>query len=72
MEELDEVDVVLLLAEVLLEEVVDGSFEHERVVDGDVSDVFLRQRRVGELALGAVSKPRYDSQLGTSTVARDV
>lgn len=41
-EELEKVDVVLLLTEVLLEEDVDGSLEHERVVDGDVADVLLR------------------------------
>ena len=34
-EELKEVDVVGLGAEVLLEKVVDGTLEHERVVDGD-------------------------------------
>jgi len=42
MEKFNQVNIVLLLTEVLLEEVVDGSFEHERVVDGDVSDAFLR------------------------------
>lgn len=30
-----------MLAEVFLEEVVDGSFEHECIVDGDHSDVGL-------------------------------
>lgn len=40
-EELDEVDVVRLLAEVLLQEVVDSGLEHERVVDGNVADVGL-------------------------------
>lgn len=37
-EELEEVDVVRLLAEVLLEEKVDGHLEHAPVVDGDISD----------------------------------
>lgn len=41
MEQFDQVNVVLLLTEVFLEKVVDGSFEHEGVVDGDVSDAFL-------------------------------
>lgn len=41
MEEFEQVDVVFLLPEVLLEEVVDRSLEHECVVDGNVADVFL-------------------------------
>jgi hypothetical protein len=40
-EKFHQVDVVLLLSEVLLEEVVDSGFEHERVVDSDVTDAFL-------------------------------
>lgn len=35
MEKFNKVDVVLLLAEVFLEEVVDGTFDQERVVDRD-------------------------------------
>jgi hypothetical protein len=38
MEQLKQIHVVLFLSEVLLEEVVDGRFEHERVVDGDVAN----------------------------------
>lgn len=45
MEEFEQVDVVFLLPEVLLEEVVDGSLEHERIVDGNVADVFLPASR---------------------------
>ncbi len=41
MEELDEVDIRRVLAEVLLEEGVDCGFEHEGVVDGDHADAFL-------------------------------
>jgi hypothetical protein len=37
-EELEQVDVVRLRAEMLLEEVVDCGLEHERVVDSDVAD----------------------------------
>ena len=36
MEDLEEVNVARVLAEVLLEEEVDGALEHEGVVDGDV------------------------------------
>lgn len=39
MEKFDEVDVVLLLAEVLLQEEVDAAFKHEGVVDGDHPDL---------------------------------
>lgn len=38
MEELEQIDVVRLRSEVLLEQVVDGSLEHEGVVDGNVVD----------------------------------
>ena len=38
MEDLEEVDVVRLCAEVLLEEEVDRALEHERVVDCNVRD----------------------------------
>jgi hypothetical protein len=41
-EELEEVDVVLLLAEVLFEEEVDSGLEHEGVIDGDVGDTLLK------------------------------
>jgi hypothetical protein len=37
-EELEQVDVVGLRAEMLLEKVVNRGLEHERVVDGDVAD----------------------------------
>jgi hypothetical protein len=37
-EELNQVHVVFLLPEVFLEEMVDGCFEHEGVVDRDVAD----------------------------------
>lgn len=40
-EELDEVDVGGVVAEVLLEEGVDGHLEHEGVVDGDHADAVL-------------------------------
>jgi hypothetical protein len=40
-EELNKVDIVFLLSEMLLEEVVDGRFNHESIVDGDVSDFWL-------------------------------
>jgi hypothetical protein len=41
MEELEQVDVVLFSPEMLLEKEVDGAFEHECVVDGDVTDTGL-------------------------------
>ena len=37
-EELEQVDVVRLLAEVLLQQIVDRGLEHERVVDRNVAD----------------------------------
>jgi hypothetical protein len=40
-EELEKVDVVWLLSEVLLQEVVDSSLEHESVIDSDVADIGL-------------------------------
>ena len=42
MEKLKKINVVGLLSEVLLEEVVDSSLEHESVVDGDVGDSLLQ------------------------------
>lgn len=44
-EEFHQVDVVLLLTEMLLQEVVDGGFEHERVIDSDVTNRFLEEAR---------------------------
>jgi len=44
-EKLEKINVVGLLSEVLLEEVVDGSLEHESVVDGDVRDSLLQDAR---------------------------
>jgi hypothetical protein len=43
-EELEQVNVVWLRAEMLLEEVVNRGLEHERVVDGDVADGGLEIR----------------------------
>jgi hypothetical protein len=40
-EELEQVDVVLFSPEMFFEEEVDGTFEHERVVDGNVTDTGL-------------------------------
>jgi hypothetical protein len=41
MEQFDEIDIIFLLPEMLLEQVVDGRFNHESIVDGDVSDFWL-------------------------------
>ena len=41
MEQLQHVDVISLPPEMLLEEKVDGTFEHERVVDRNVTDTGL-------------------------------
>lgn len=40
-EELEQINVVGLAAEVLLEEEVDGALEHKGIVDGDVVDAVL-------------------------------
>lgn len=50
-EQFDQVNVILLLTEVFLEKVVDGSFEHERVVDGDVSDAFLENVELDSVSI---------------------
>ena len=41
MEQLQQVDVISLPPEMLLEEEIDGTFEHERVVDRNVTDTGL-------------------------------
>lgn len=38
MEEFKQVDIVTLGSEVFLQQEVDGAFEHESIVDGDVAD----------------------------------
>lgn len=40
-EEFHQVDIVFLAPEVLFEEVIDGSFKHESVVDSNVTNVGL-------------------------------
>lgn len=40
-EEFHQVDIVFLAPEVLLEEIIDGGFKHESVVDSNVTDVGL-------------------------------
>jgi hypothetical protein len=42
MEQLQQIDIVRLLPKMLLEEEVDGTLEHESVVDGDVADTWLK------------------------------
>jgi len=41
MEQLQQVDVISLPPEMLLEEEIDGTFEHERVVDRNVTNTGL-------------------------------
>lgn len=43
MEEVQQFYIIGLLAKVLLEEEIDGSFQHERVVDGNVAHSFLKE-----------------------------
>jgi hypothetical protein len=59
-EEFEQVDVVFLLPEVLLEEVVDGRLEHERIVDGNVADVFLPPSRPQRKGLVSPNSIRFD------------
>jgi len=49
-EELEQVDVVFLPTEMFLEQKVDGAFQHERVVDGNVPDAGLSIRGGSEMA----------------------
>ena len=42
-EELKKVDIILLLAEVLLEEIIDGALEQERVVYGNETDFLVTE-----------------------------
>ena len=66
MEKFNQVNIVLLLTEVLLEEVVDGSFKHERIVDSDVSDAFLRSE--AEIWLEGQEKSRNEGEAAHDSV----
>ena len=66
MEKFNQVNIVLLLTEVLLEEVIDGSFKHERIVDSDVSDAFLRSE--AEIWLEGQEKSRNEGEAAHDSV----
>ena len=41
MEQFKEVDIIFFRSEMLLEQIVNGSFKHERIVDGDIANSVL-------------------------------
>lgn len=68
-EELEQINIICLLSKVLLEQKVDGSFEHKRVVDGDVGHTLLLEHNIASDASSVTrdsttSLPFYTSRAG--------